>query len=201
MENTLRELGIDFEIVQLKFNRKGYFIDPSLANDKILVCVEIESIEQLTEIMYSLPGKVNEIKDFFGELEEKHPKIGGNIQLAQYLWDLYLVGVYKCESKPLDAIKVAQIERDRFIAKKIVVQFTTKDELSDKLKKIILPHHMLNIQIRKLGEMATLDIEQVAKDLENIKPEEASFDQLYKLIDTFEKTVGGKQNANADEEC
>lgn len=199
MEETLRKLGIDFEIVSLHFGKNGYFIAPKIVRDKIMICVEIESVEQLTDIMYALPGKVNEIKQFFLELEEKHPKIGGDIQLAQYLWDLYLIGVYKCDGQSLDSVKVAQIERDRFVARKIVLQYTTEKELYDKLEAVILPHYMLDKQIRKLGEMATLNLEELAKDLEYIHAETATFEQIYELIATFKKTVGGEQYANANE--
>lgn len=191
MEETLRKLGIDFEVVSLDFGRNGYFIAPKAVKDKIMICVEIESIEQLTDIMYTLPNKVDEIKQFFKELEENHPKIG-KVQLAQYLWDLYLVGVYKCDSQPLDQVKVAQIERDRFVARKIVLQYTTEKDLYDKLEAIILPHYMLDMQIKKLGEMATLNLNEVTKDLEYIQEEAATFDQIYELIETFQKTVGGE---------
>jgi len=195
MEEALRKLGIDFEVVPLHFDRRGYFIAPKVVKDKIVICVEIESIEQLTDIMYALPGKVNEIKQLFQELEEKHPKIG-EIKLAQYLWDLYLIGVYKHNNQPLDSVKVAQIERDRFVARKIVLQYTTEKDLYDKLEAVILPHYMLDIQIQKLGETATLNLEEVAKNIDHIDSKTASYEQIYELIDAFEKTVGGDQHAD-----
>lgn len=201
MEHILESLNIDWIPIEYKYPadeevRLSYLVKNS--KDRVVIIVEIEEAEELLAYTKKLPQSGDTIRSLMKEIGDDKGFEGQKIKLAQYLWDLYVVGVYSNKEKSLDPVKVSQIERDRFIARKIFVEYGEEQELLVQLHEIIYPHKALDFKINQLGESTKLNLTNLVNGLHHFDANNINLEQLHNLITQFEGVIGGAQDATID---
>lgn len=201
MEHILESLNIDWITIEFKYRadeeaKLSYLVKNS--KDRVIIIVEIEEVEELLAYTKKLPQSGDTIRTFMKEIGDDNVVGEQKITLAQYLWDLYIVGVYSNKEKKLDPVKVSQIERDRFIARKLFVEYCDEQELLAQLYEIIYPHKALDFKIKQLGESTTLNLTNLMNGLHHIDANNITLEQLHTLITHFEEITGGVQDATTD---
>lgn len=201
MEHILESLSIDWITIEFKYQadeevKLGYLVKN--LKDRVIIIVEIEEAEELLTYTKKLPQSGDTIRAFMKEIGDDNLVGDQKITLAQYLWDLYVIGVYSNKEKNLNPVKVSQIERNRFIARKLFVEYSDEQELLVQLYEIIYPHKALDLKIKDLGESTTLNLTNLMTGLQHIDANNINLEKLHTLITHFEEVTGGVQDATTD---
>ena len=148
----------------------------NLDKDKILIICSLRELKEMDKITNRLPSlrkrmmqEINNQKNI--ELVQKE-----KIPMSNFLWDMYVVAIHKVdeENKVFKAADIATYERDRFIARKIIIQYEHIDELKLKFDQLIFPEKILNA-----FPMIDIEDDEDAVDFEFIR----------NLLRNIEKTI------------
>lgn len=118
----------------------------NLDKDKILIICEIERLQDLDSIITRLPGLRRKIMDNINNKNNKEFVQNEKIPMSKFLWDMYVIGFHKVDSEGqvFNPASVSEYERDRFIARKIIIQYEHVEELKQKFNQLIFPERILN---------------------------------------------------------
>ncbi|MGG1616513.1 hypothetical protein [Paenibacillus sp. NRS-1781] len=171
MDNIMNELGItDF----LLYEEIPSCRICNLDKDKILVICLIDELAQIDDIAKKIPSLRNKIM-----MQMNNPKnievVETKIPISKFLWDMYIVALhqYKDEKNSFKPVEIAKYERDRFIARKIIIQFEHMEELKRKFVELLYPEQILDS----------------FSFLENPESEEIDFEEIKVLLQNIEKVV------------
>lgn len=118
----------------------------NLNEDKILIIVKIDQLDEINELVNRIPSIRNKIIREINNEKNLEIVADNKIPMSKFLWDLYLIGLHEVinpESKfPLEM--VSRYERDRFIARKIIIQYEHEQELIEDFRKVVFPHKILD---------------------------------------------------------
>lgn len=149
MEELLRLLEV--ESYQHFAELKGAYVC-NLNEDKILIIIKIEQLDEINELVNRIPSVRNKIIREINNEKNLEYVEGNKIPMAKFLWDLYIIAMHKVinpESKFSSEI-LSRFERDRFIARKIIIQYEHEQELVDEFRRVVFPHKDLD-RISLLG--------------------------------------------------
>ncbi|WP_216831693.1 ABC-three component system middle component 1 [Alkalihalobacterium elongatum] len=118
----------------------------NLDKDKILIICEIELLKDLDSVITRLPGLRRKIMDKINNQNNKEFVQNEKIPMSKFLWDMYVIGLHKVNSEDqvFNPASVSEYERDRFIARKIIIQYEHGDDLKQKFDQLIFPERILN---------------------------------------------------------
>ncbi|WP_335869192.1 ABC-three component system middle component 1 [Bacillus sp. 2205SS5-2] len=95
------------------------------------------------------------------------------IPMSKFLWDMYVIGIHQvdAENKAFKSESISAYERDRFIARKIVIEYEHSDELKQKFDHYVFPERILNeFTFTDVDEdEETINYESIQALLENIE--------------------------------
>lgn len=187
MKELFNTLKINYNLVKLNDDITCYLTNAN--KDKIIMCVEVNSIEELTNITNFIPQKSKEIAEIL-DYERDKQVVDNRIPISRFLWDMYLVGFHKItEMGPFDPVKVSDIQRDRFVARKIVIEYTTHEELLEEFRKTIFPHTELDMCLEKIEKVNSEMISEIIKDVNiNEKQHIESLD-IFDFLDEIAKAL------------
>ncbi|WP_135557114.1 ABC-three component system middle component 1 [Paenibacillus cymbidii] len=145
-------------------------------NDKVLIIQEIVDVEELKDTVYKLPQLREKLSSKISN--EENLFVVPELHLSKFLWDLYVIGLHlvQNEDDKFDPLIVSKIQRNRFVARKIIIEYQTTEDLIHKFNQLVLPERALN---------------QV---LENYKSEQVSYEPLEidELLNTIEELLNTK---------
>lgn len=143
MEELLRLLEVENYLLFEEL--KGAYIC-NLNEDKILIIIKIEQLDEINKLVNRIPSVRNKIILEINNERNLEYVEGNKIPMAKFLWDLYIIALHKVikpESKfPSEVL--SRYERDRFIARKIIIQYEYESELVDEFRRVVFPHKDLD---------------------------------------------------------
>ncbi|WP_090921916.1 hypothetical protein [Paenibacillus polysaccharolyticus] len=168
MDIIMNELGIkDFLLYEeLPSCRIG-----NLDKDKILVICLIDELSQIDDIAKKLPSLRNKMM-----MRMNNPKnievVETKIPISKFLWDMYIVALhqYKDEKSCFKPAEIAKYERDRFIARKIIIQYEHMEELKRNFVELLFPERILDsFSVLESLDSEKIDFEEIKELLQNIE--------------------------------
>lgn len=157
--NVINSDVLDIEFLKKKF----YYI---YKNDRIYLIRIMDNVEELSSIRYDLASfSNNKIK------QKVIDEIKGNNRVKEFdintfLWDLYFIIIYPIEDKEnqISDEKINAIQRDKFIARKIVIQGNV-DEIKNDLKRIFSEERELGTIINNVMSIFSNDKSQLIRNI------------------------------------
>jgi len=143
MDNLLRELGLpNFTTLEELPSCRICNLD----EDKILIVTFIEELNEIPNIVHKLPSLRQTIMNRINNPKNKEHVQNDRIPMSKFLWDMYIVALHKIENNGsgFKLGEMAEYERDRFVARKIIIEFAHKSELQEKFNKLIFPERVLD---------------------------------------------------------
>ncbi len=145
----------------------------NLDKDKILIICSITSLNDIDVVINRLPGLRKKI---MAEINNKNNIAfvqNEKIPMSKFLWDMYVIGIHQvdAENKAFKSESISAYERDRFIARKIVIEYEHSDELKQKFDHYVFPERILNeFTFTDVDEdEETINYESIQALLENIE--------------------------------
>ncbi|HDR4699677.1 hypothetical protein [Bacillus paranthracis] len=137
--------------------------------DKIIIAFMMDDIKEIEKVVYSVPDLKNVIEKDIKEEGDK--KTEEEISLPTFLWDIYIVGFYNLSiNKRLDVSEISKVHRDRYIARKIIIEYENETELIQKYNQIIDPQVYLNeLYSRNSEEKELIDLHKIDESIKEIK--------------------------------
>ncbi|MCC0738856.1 hypothetical protein [Clostridioides sp. ZZV14-5902] len=164
------KLGLDI----YKFNDIYFAISKS---GKVIFFTGYTSAKDIYNFIDELD--MNEFYDEFNKsLTDKDKK--EHINLKAFLWDLYIIAINCGEDGSISKIDKANLERDRFLARKKIIDSINKNKI-----KLIL-------KIDKSKEECLYvenDISNLINEIEMIISPENQFDRLVSILDGEEESI------------
>lgn len=117
----------------------------NLNKDKVLVIKKVSTLLEIQEIVYMLPKLKEQIRGRIANDANKAEV--ENLHLSKFLWDMYVIGLHQInnESEKFNEIEVAKLQRNRFVARKMIIEYSTNDELRTQFNQFVLPERTLNL--------------------------------------------------------
>ncbi|MEC3469965.1 ABC-three component system middle component 1 [Bacillus tropicus] len=143
MEDIMKILGISNSLTYEEISNCKIC---NLDKDKILIICCIENLQDIDKIVNRLPSlrkkmvlEMNNPKNIEKVEDEKIP-------ISKFLWDMYVIALHSItdSNQPFKPVDIAKYERDRFVARKIIIQYEHDEELKDKFNQAIFPENILN---------------------------------------------------------
>lgn len=145
----------------------------NLDKDKVLVICSITYLEQIDDIVTRLPSLRNKIMTQMNNPKNKEYVENEKIPMSKFLWDMYVVALhqYKSEKELFRPADIAKYERDRFVARKIVIQYEHFEELKRKFIRLLFPERVLDgfSIIDNQDNEEELDFEAIKLLIQNIE--------------------------------
>lgn len=143
MDELIKELGLDNIIF---FEELPKCRVCNIDKDKILIICEIEMLKELDSVITRLPGLRRKIMDNINNENNKEIVQNEKIPMSKFLWDMYVIGLHKVSSEDqvFKPASVSEYERDRFIARKVIIQYEHVEELKQNFNRLIFPERILN---------------------------------------------------------
>lgn len=143
MDELIIELGL---ANSLFFEELPYCRVCNLDKDKILIICEIEMLKDIDSVITRLPGLRKKMVENINNANNKEFVQNEKIPMSKFLWDMYVIGIHKVNSEDqvFKSSSVSEYERDRFIARKIIIQYEHVDELKQKFDQLVFPERILN---------------------------------------------------------
>jgi len=117
----------------------------NLNQDKVLIIKIINSLDEVNELATSLPSLKEKIRERMVN-EKNMTGIKEDVRLSKFLWDMYIVGLheYSCAEDKFNEFDVARFQRDRFVARKIIIEYTSDEDLLNQFNQLVLPERSLD---------------------------------------------------------
>jgi len=186
------EMNFGYEFFSIKQDEKDFNI--FLISDKLVFIYEYnQDSSSLWDYISKLPGlrddiliKVKEEEKMFKPLEE--------LSLVGLLWDLYVVVLNnKSNGKTINQFERNAIENDKFVAKKIIIEYEDDNKFLDEFIKHIYPQFKLDSLI-KLAEFDSKlnDFKNLNESVENINTinRTLSINKSTVDLETLKKYIG-----------
>ncbi|WP_090738584.1 ABC-three component system middle component 1 [Paenibacillus sp. Mc5Re-14] len=137
----------------------------NLNKDKVLVITKISSLEEVQELVYTLPSLREKLRKKIENIENTIEV--ADIYLSKFLWDMYVIGLHQIEldEEKFNEIEVAKLQRNRFVARKIIIEYENEEELKKKFDQLVLPERALN---ELLGTYVNEEFEYQAREIEEL---------------------------------
>lgn len=124
------------------------FYFTSVRDDKIVFLFFCDNIERVWEFT----NAILDMREEVFKIVRNKSEVKTRIPIPAFLWDLYVVAVHDLTSSPpFDKLKIDQIERDRFIARKIIIEYNDESELLEKFTWCIRPEIELDRLLMEVG--------------------------------------------------
>ncbi|APH22402.1 hypothetical protein FDF15_06035 [Clostridium botulinum] len=193
----------EYYTYDLDDNKLYYFI----ANkDKIIFITSINKLEEVDLLTIKLSELKNEIfKSLLNEDQLHYVNESGQVikekkkmTMPAFLWDLYIVGLHNIkDNKSFKINEVERVKRDKFIARKIIIEYKDLKDLKTKFTENVFPGVIIkeklgsikppNIHITDLLE--GVDIKEVVQSLDNSRSEVTSNDVIEYLDNVINKYI------------
>ncbi|MCU5101266.1 hypothetical protein OCA20_14250 [Bacillus cereus] len=143
MNTIIQHLGLSSAI---NFEELSNCLICNLDKDKILIICNIESLKEIDVVVNRLPGLRKKLMGKINNENNKELVQDEKIPMSKFLWDMYVIGLHYVDEpdKAFKASSISEYERDRFIARKIIIQYKHLDELRGKFDQLIFPERILN---------------------------------------------------------
>ncbi|MDQ1233392.1 hypothetical protein QE450_000890 [Paenibacillus sp. SORGH_AS306] len=127
-----------------KFEELKDAIVCNLNQDKIIIIVDIKTLEELMETVYLIPQLRTKIEKEMKNMDNKMQ--ADDIHLSKFLWDIYVVGLHyiKSDEDKFNEVEIAKIHQNRFIARKIIIEYKEEEELKTQFDNLVVPERVLN---------------------------------------------------------
>lgn len=118
----------------------------NLDKDKILIICLVSALDEIRDIVTKLPSIRSKIMLQMNNPKNMEHVENEKIPISKFLWDMYIVALHQYEDeaslfKPAD---IAKYERDRFVARKIIIQYEHIEELKEKFTRVLFPERVLD---------------------------------------------------------
>ncbi|WP_433594983.1 hypothetical protein [Lysinibacillus xylanilyticus] len=189
MEGMFKSLNIDYKQVILKDDVVCYLTNAN--KDKIILCVQINSVEYLRSITNFIPQNTRKIAEVLSYETDKEI-VNNRIPISRFLWDLYLVGIHQIndDGDSFDPVEVSDLQRDRFVARKIIIEYKTEEELKERFKNTIFPHLELDISLGKIEKNNNDMLKDMIKDVEIDDKENITTQDIFNYLDKVSEFLG-----------
>ena len=143
MEELLRLLDVK-DYYQFKELNNAYVCN--LNEDKILIITQIEKLDDINELINRIPSVRNKIIQRINNSKNLEFVESKKIPMSKFLWDLYIIALHKLTNtlERFPAESISRYERDRFIARKIIIQYDHEKELCKEFRRLVFPHRELD---------------------------------------------------------
>lgn len=189
MEELFESLNIDYKQIVLKDDVVGFLTNVN--KDKIVICVQINSVEELRNIANFIPQNTKQIAEVLTHKKDKDI-VNNRIPISRFLWDLYLVGLHQMnsDSKSFNPVEISDIQRDRFVARKIIIEYSTDEELKERFKNTIFPHLELDNSLTKIEGNSHELLADMIKDIDIAGKENITTQDIVNYLDEVNQFLG-----------
>ncbi|MGH0601588.1 hypothetical protein [Bacillus mycoides] len=145
MEEILMYLGVS-DYVEKKFTEEIKCYIYNFENDKLIIAFNTNKIDSIKIINNLIPKFKSSIQELIKNPINIKDVDSKNIPLSQFLWDLYLVCFYKIGPDTGEMIeqKISDYERDRYVARKIIIKYKEKKDIKEQYEKILFPNNYID---------------------------------------------------------
>ncbi|QNK88100.1 hypothetical protein H7992_23665 [Sporosarcina sp. resist] len=118
----------------------------NLDKDKILIISCVEDLHEIQNIVNRLPGLRQKIMNEINNRKNIEHVQTEKIPMSKFLWDMYIVVLHKINDidSKFESAEIAEYERDRFVARKIIIEYEHISELQKKFNELLFPERILN---------------------------------------------------------
>lgn len=205
MENILKELIINgFKAKSIKDHDKEFiFIS---VPDKIMIIKLFEKGEDINNIIEDIAILSKQFKK--GSIEDISDKDNEKdiLELRKILWDIYIIGVHLVSDEEVNFKKedISRIERNRLIARKIIIEDTDFEKICTRILEVLNPTEKLKSIINSnkgINEEELFNKLTEVSEGENLKNTELnSFKDLIDYLNKIEQEVKDMIIRNKGEE-
>lgn len=168
--------------------------------DKIIMICEVNELKVFQYISAKVPTLRKTINEYLSEKVKDDIVNKDKMPLPKFLWDLYIIGIHKTlnENERFNSIHVAEIERDHFVARKIIIEYKDSNELKEKISNVIYPHRQLDGLMKGLQEASNSVFEKLLSGLDsNVvflnsqvpSHKDVNFEHLTKFMEEVQRVV------------
>ncbi|MBW7476681.1 hypothetical protein K0T92_18340 [Paenibacillus oenotherae] len=192
MKEIIEKLDLPF--VESKVSECDFSII-NIRDDKLVFIVEILEINQLHDFVSLLPEAKEKLLTV---VRNQSRNAFTNVSLPAFLWDLYVVALHDInKSEPFDETEITMIERDRFVARKIIVEFSSQEEAIKLINQQLRPEKDLDILLAEYEQDKTWQDSLITQVYETVEPDQEfivqrSVNQIIGYLDKIESV----KNAN-----
>ncbi|MCI3922676.1 hypothetical protein MO973_20805 [Paenibacillus sp. TRM 82003] len=147
----------------------------NIRDDKLVFFVEILEVPQLHQFISLLPEAKETLLTI---VRNQRPNAFTNVTLPAYLWDLYVVALHDINNgERFHEIDITMLERDRFVARKIIVEYSSQEEALNKITQQLCPEKELDILLAEYQENQTWQESLITQVYEATELEQEFTDQ------------------------
>jgi len=147
----------------------------NIRDDKLVFFVEILDITQLHHFISLLPEAKETLLTI---VRNQRPNAFTSVTLPAFLWDLYVVALHDINiSERFHDTDITMLERDRFVARKIIVEFSSQEEAVNKINQQLRPEKELDTLLAEYQQNQTWQGSLVTQVYEAIEPDQEFTDQ------------------------
>ena len=145
----------------------------NLNQDKILIIKKINKLDEIDELVYTLPQIKGRLQERMAN-KKNISEVKSSIPLSKFLWDLYIIGLheYGSEQEKFNEFEVAKLQRNRFIARKIIIEYISQQELISQFNQLVQPERALDEILKSYvsheSDYSTEEIEILLRDINDI---------------------------------
>ncbi|MTV49865.1 hypothetical protein GJ688_12870 [Heliobacillus mobilis] len=194
MIQVLNKIGLVPTVLNIE---EKDIIIASINKDRVFIILSINKPEELREISYYIPGLKKVILEKVNSKNNLELADERLIPISKILWDIYIIGVHKItsESASFNQSDISEIQRDRFVARKIIIQYNDNDELEKLLYNVICPEKKLNELIGSIDPPLEINIQDILessydyKKIFNKDVSEITIEDLSSFVDILSKDL------------
>lgn len=198
MEEILNNMGFPSYEIAIDSNNKCYL---HLANlDKIIFICEISDLKLYQYISTTIPKLRKNFSEYLKDKVNDDIFDKDRLPIPKFLWDLYVIGIHKIsnENEPFNPIDVADIERDHFAARKIIIEYVDYNELKEKILHVINPNQQLDLLMMGLKDASSsvmgkllngIDLKLVFSNTQHPDKKDVTFEHLFSFLEEAQRVV------------
>jgi len=155
IDKLVNDVGSEISMEFIKYNNV-YYVNSS--DSRIMFVLEIKTISDITDFIEEL-----DMDDFYKEFNKyfSEKDILIEFNLKSFLWDLYVIAIHYCGENKIDDFEKIKIEKDRFVARKIIIDDESEDLIKSKMINIINP-------VKEFEELLLDDTTTPDEEIDNI---------------------------------
>lgn len=200
MVEILNNIGISSSEIAIDSDYKCYL---HLANrDKIILICEVKELNAFQYISARIPELRKTIIGYLKDNVKDDVVDKERMPLPKFLWDLYIIGIHKIlnEKDQFNPIHVAEIERDHFAARKVIIEYLDDNELKEKILNVIYPQQQLDGLMKGLQDASSSVMEKLLNGLDlnlvlnnqSQHPMDVTFEHFSKFLEEVQRVVTPK---------